>query len=66
MKTDKYLIDQIKPQESSRVFRVMAEFVDGFDMLRSVPPAVTVFGSARTPVDHPDYEAARAAARKRL
>ena len=45
--------------EAWRVFKIMAEFVDGFDMLRSVPPAVTVFGSARTPVDHPDYEAAR-------
>jgi uncharacterized protein (TIGR00730 family) len=48
MKTDKYLIDQIKPQESWRVFRVMAEFVDGIEQLSPLEPAVTIFGSARS------------------
>lgn len=46
--------------EAWRVFKIMAEFVDGFDALSAVPPGVTVFGSARTARDHPDYEAARA------
>jgi len=48
MKSDRYLIDQIKPQESWRVFRVMAEFVDGIEQLSPLEPAVTIFGSARS------------------
>jgi uncharacterized protein (TIGR00730 family) len=43
-----------------RVLRILGEFVDGFDLLARVGLAVTVFGSARTPADHPYYEAARA------
>jgi len=46
-----------------RVFRIMGEFVEGFDNLARIGPAVTIFGSARTPVDHPQYEAARETAR---
>ncbi len=38
-----------------RLFRIMAEFVDGFDTMARVPPAVSVFGSARTPADDPYY-----------
>src|SRR5690625_7159563 len=34
-----------------RVFRIMAEFVDGFETLSSVGPCVSVFGSSRTPED---------------
>ncbi|WP_214412650.1 TIGR00730 family Rossman fold protein [Sphaerisporangium fuscum] len=39
-----------------RVLRIQAEFVEGFGQLAELPPAVTVFGSARTPRDTPDYE----------
>jgi uncharacterized protein (TIGR00730 family) len=46
-----------------RVFRIMGEFVEGFDNLARIGPAVTIFGSARTPADHPDYAAARETAR---
>ena len=38
-----------------RVLRIQAEFVEGFGMLAELPRAVTVFGSARTPRDHPEY-----------
>jgi uncharacterized protein (TIGR00730 family) len=48
MKNDRYLIDQINPQESWRIFRIMAEFVDGIETLSSLEPAVTIFGSARS------------------
>ena len=41
-----------------RVFRIMGEFVEGFDTLAKVGPAVAVFGSARVPPDHPQYLAA--------
>lgn len=38
-----------------RIFRIMAEFVDSFETLSQVGPAVTVFGSARVPRNHPAY-----------
>ena len=41
-----------------RVFRIMGEFVDGFDTLARIGHAVSIFGSARTPRDAPDYKAA--------
>jgi uncharacterized protein (TIGR00730 family) len=43
-----------------RVLRIQAEFVEGFGMLAELPRAVTVFGSARTPTDHPEYATGRA------
>jgi len=46
-------------QDTWRVFRIMAEFIDGFETMHDVGPAVTVFGSARTKEDEPDYEMAR-------
>ena len=42
-------------RESWRVFRIMGEFVEGFDELNQLGPAVTVFGSARTRPDDPVY-----------
>lgn len=42
-----------------RVMRIMGEFVQGFDALAHVGPAVAFFGSARTLPDQPMYEAAR-------
>jgi uncharacterized protein (TIGR00730 family) len=38
-----------------RVLRIQAEFVEGFGQLAELPPAVTVFGSARTPEDSAEY-----------
>ena len=41
-----------------RVMRIQSEFVNGFGALAEVGPAFSIFGSARTPVDHPEYKAA--------
>jgi uncharacterized protein (TIGR00730 family) len=41
-----------------RVLRIQSEFIDGFGTLAELGPAVSVFGSARTPRDHPTYAAA--------
>ena len=41
-----------------RIFRVMAEFTEGFEELASVGPAVSIFGSARTRPDSPYYQLA--------
>jgi uncharacterized protein (TIGR00730 family) len=45
--------------DSWRVFRIMAEFVEGFESLADVGPAVTIFGSARTAPEDPYYVAAQ-------
>jgi len=63
--TDQRLLDTRGPSDwvhtdPWRVLRIQSEFVEGFGLLAEVPRAVTVFGSARTPVDSPDYELARA------
>jgi uncharacterized protein (TIGR00730 family) len=42
--------------ESWRVFRIMGEFVEGFDELARLGPAVSIFGSARTSPDQPIYQ----------
>ena len=41
-----------------RVLRIQSEFVEGFDALSELKPAVSIFGSARTSPDNPMYEAA--------
>ena len=45
-------------QETWRLFRIMSEFVDGFEAMADVGPAVSVFGSARTPSDNLYYKKA--------
>lgn len=52
----KYELDNTVVGDSWRMFRIMGEFVDGFDALSTVEaPAVTIYGSARTPKDDPWY-----------
>jgi uncharacterized protein (TIGR00730 family) len=46
-----------------RIFRIMAEFVDSFEVLSQVGPGVTIFGSARMLNDNPYYDAAMELAR---
>ncbi len=62
--TDQRLLDSRGPSDwvhtdPWRVLRIQAEFVEGFGALAELPRAVTVFGSARTPSDHPEYELGR-------
>lgn len=49
--------------ESWRIFRIMSEFVEGFEVMSRVGPAVTIFGSARTKPEDPYYKAAEETAR---
>lgn len=52
----KYQLDNTVVGDSWRMFRIMAEFVDGFDAMSAVDvPAVTIYGSARTPDDDRYY-----------
>jgi uncharacterized protein (TIGR00730 family) len=61
---DERLLETPEPGEflhtdTWRVFRIMGEFVQGFEELAHVTSGVAVFGSARTAPDHPEYKAAR-------
>lgn len=47
-----------------RALRILSEFVEGFDAMAKVGPAVTIFGSARTTRDAPLYALARTIARR--
>src|SRR3977135_2994593 len=58
--TDQRLLDTRGPSDwvhtdPWRVLRIQSEFVEGFGMLAELGKAVSVFGSARTPRDHPEY-----------
>lgn len=46
-------------EDTWRIFRIMAEFVEGFDVMNSVGPAVTIFGSARSKPDNVYYQMAQ-------
>jgi hypothetical protein len=61
--TDQRLLDRRGPSDwvhtdPWRVLRIQAEFVEGFGLLSELGPAVSVFGSARTPPGSLDYERA--------
>ena len=60
---DRRVADAQLQRESWRIFQIMAEFVQGFELLVRLQPCVSLFGSARTPPDHPDYELATAISR---
>ncbi|HVF42176.1 MAG TPA: TIGR00730 family Rossman fold protein [Pyrinomonadaceae bacterium] len=51
--------DEFTHTDTWRVFRIMGEFVEGFDELATVTRGVAVFGSARTPAEDPFYAAAQ-------
>ncbi|MBZ4323148.1 TIGR00730 family Rossman fold protein [Streptomyces huiliensis] len=66
--TDQHLLDTRGTadwvhEDPFRVLRIQSEFVEGFGALAELPPAISVFGSARTRRDSPEYEAATAIGR---
>ncbi len=56
--------NEIKINDSWQIFKVMAEFVGGFEKLAKIGPCVTIFGSARTPSSNPYYKLAEEIAYK--
>lgn len=61
---DEQLLESPRPDEFThtdpwRVFRIMGEFVEGFDELATLSRGIAIFGSARTKPDDPDYQAAQ-------
>ena len=59
-----YLIDELDSRNSWRVFRILAEFVDGFEEMTEHTRAVSLFGSARTKPDDPMYHLAEELGRR--
>jgi hypothetical protein len=55
MEERQYLVDALSIEESWRIFRIMAEFVDAIESLSKLNHAVSIFGSARTTPDDPYY-----------
>jgi len=53
--TSPQINDSLLIPESWKIFQIMAEFVEGFERLFHVKPAVSVYGSARTQPEHPYY-----------
>ena len=49
---------EIKASSSWQIFKIMAEFVEGFEKLSRIGPCVSIFGSARTQPDSPYYQVA--------
>ena len=55
---------EMKTSDSWQIFKIMAEFVEGFEKLAIIGPCVTIFGSARTKMQHPYYKLAEEVAYK--
>lgn len=56
MAARQYEIDELSMKDSWRLFRIMSEIVEGFEVLSDSGPCVSIFGSARTEPDNPLYE----------
>jgi uncharacterized protein (TIGR00730 family) len=60
---NQFVVDALSINESWRIFRIMAEFVEAIETLSRVRRAVSIFGSARTAPDDPYYQKAELLAR---
>ena len=47
--------NEIKTNDSWALFKIMGEFVNGYEKLSSIGPCISIFGSARTHANHPTY-----------
>jgi uncharacterized protein (TIGR00730 family) len=51
--------NEIRSNDSWSIFKIMGEFVEGYDRMGQIGPCVSIFGSARTKPDNPYYQTAR-------
>ncbi|HNU56996.1 MAG TPA: TIGR00730 family Rossman fold protein [Flavobacteriales bacterium] len=49
---------EVKANDSWAIFKIMSEFVEGFEAMQRIRPCVSIFGSARTKPDAPEYKLA--------
>ena len=54
-----YIINEMKKEESWRLFKIIGDFIDGFEVMPNFLPSVTIFGSARIEEGNKYYEAAK-------
>src|SRR5262245_13133189 len=59
---EQYVIDDFTSKDTWRIFRIISEFVERFETLAKIPPAVAIFGSARTLPGSSSYQQAEAIA----
>lgn len=64
MEERQYLVDALSIEESWRIFRIMAEFVEAIESLSKLKNAVSIFGSARVTPDDPYYQKTEMLARR--
>jgi uncharacterized protein (TIGR00730 family) len=64
MTEKQYVVDAITVMDTWRLFKIMAEFVEGFETLSDIYPCVTIFGSARVRPGDETYEKTVEIARK--
>jgi len=63
MRERQYIVDDLTKDDSWRMFNILGEFVEGFDVLPEVYPAVTIFGSSRSHPNSVNYKTTETAAR---
>jgi uncharacterized protein (TIGR00730 family) len=63
MREGQYIVDELTKDDTWRMFNIMAEFVEGFDVLPEVYPAVTIFGSSRAHPNSATYKTTEKVAR---
>jgi len=63
MRERQYVVDDLTKDDTWRMFNILAEFVEGFDVLPEVYPAVTIFGSARSHPNSVNYKTTQTVAR---
>ena len=51
--------NEVKSNDSWSIFKILGEFVEGYDRMGRIGPCVSIFGSARTKPDNPYYQTAR-------
>ncbi len=62
--SDARVVEDFRAKDTWTVFKIMGEFVEGFETLRPVWPSVTIFGGARLRRSDPDYQATLEIAKK--
>jgi len=63
MRERQYIVDDLTKDDTWRMFNILAEFVEGFDVLPEVYPAVTIFGSSRSHPNSLNYKTTQTVAR---
>jgi hypothetical protein len=63
MRERQYIVDDLTKDDTWRMFNILAEFVEGFDILPEVYPAVSIFGSSRSHPNSVNYKTTQTVAR---